>query len=466
MIHNFYASTLRDAFPYNPTPEQEQAIGKLALFLDSSAERSTFLLKGYAGTGKTTLVAALVKTCIDLDMPFVLMAPTGRAAKVLSMYAGFDAATVHRTIYRQSSPEIGARFELGFNRMRNALFVVDEASMLSSDGDKQFGSGRVMDDMLKYVFGGAPGCKLLLLGDDAQLPPVMQNESLALSATWLQGCGLQVMEHTLTTVVRQEAASGILKNATEIRNQLQTPLQLRLQTYADVSRVDGSNFVSTLENSYRTVGMDETLIITRSNKKAFMYAGGIRGRILYREEMLENADWLMVVKNNYFYGMDYGIELIANGDMAEVVRLSGSHTLYDMQFVRATLRLVDYNTEIEVMLLQDSLLCESPQQLQELQKRLFLAVEEDYAHIKNKRDRYKKMRQDEHLNALLVRMAYAVTCHKAQGGQWKHVYVDMGPLPAEKMDVGFMRWLYTAVTRATEKLYFIQFKDELFCDKG
>ena len=462
MIHNFYASTLRDAFQYTPTPEQEQAIGKLALFLDSSVERSTFLLKGYAGTGKTTLVATLVKTCIDLDMPFVLMAPTGRAAKVLSMYAGFDASTVHRTIYRQSSPEIGARFELGFNRMRNALFVVDEASMLSSDGDKQFGSGRVMDDMLKYVFGGAPGCKLLLLGDDAQLPPVMQNESLALSATWLQGCGLHVMEHTLTTVVRQEAASGILQNATEIRNQLLTPHLLRLQTHADVDRVDGSNFVSTLEDSYRTVGMDETLIITRSNKKAFMYANGIRGRILYREEMLENADWLMVVKNNYFYGLDYGIELIANGDMAEVVRLNGSHTLYDMQFVRATLRLVDYDTEIEVMLLQDSLLCESPQQLQELQKRLFLAVEEDYAHIRNKRERYKKMRQDEHLNALLVRMAYAVTCHKAQGGQWKHVYVDMGPLAKEQIDTNFMRWLYTAVTRATERLYLVQFKDDFF----
>ena len=462
MIQNFYTAAIKDAFTHVPTPEQEEAIGKLGTFLGSSTERSTFLLKGYAGTGKTTLVAALVKTCIDLDMPFVLMAPTGRAAKVLSMYAGFDAATVHRTIYRQSSPEIGARFELGFNRMRNALFVVDEASMLSSDGDKQFGSGRVMDDMLKYVFGGAPGCKLLLLGDDAQLPPVMQNESLALSATWLQGCGLHVMEHTLTTVVRQEAASGILQNATEIRNQLLTPHLLRLQTHADVDRVDGSNFVSTLEDSYRTVGMDETLIITRSNKKAFMYANGIRGRILYREEMLENADWLMVVKNNYFYGLDYGIELIANGDMAEVVRLNGSHTLYDMQFVRATLRLVDYDTEIEVMLLQDSLLCESPQQLQELQKRLFLAVEEDYAHIRNKRERYKKMRQDEHLNALLVRMAYAVTCHKAQGGQWKHVYVDMGPLAKEQIDTNFMRWLYTAVTRATDRLYLVQFKDDFF----
>lgn len=462
MIQDFYTAAIKDAFTHVPTPEQEEAIGKLGIFLSSSQERATFLLKGYAGTGKTTLVAALVQTCIDMEMPFVLMAPTGRAAKVLSLYAGFDAATIHRTIYRQSSPELGAKFELGYNKMRNALFVVDEASMLSTQGDKQFGSGCVLDDMLKYVFGGAPGCKLLLLGDEAQLPPVMQNESLALQVNWLQGCGLQVVEHTLTTVVRQASQSGILLNATHIRQVLQTPHLLQLKVLPDVCRVDGSNFVSSLEESYQTVGMDETLVITRSNKKAFMYANGIRGRILYREEQLENGDWLMVVKNNYYFGMDYGIELIANGDMAEVVRLRGSHTLYDMQFVQATLRLVDYDAEVDVLLLQDSLLCESPAQLQELQKRLFEAVEEDYQHIRNKRERYKKMRQDEHLNALLVRMAYAVTCHKSQGGQWKHVYVDMGPLKKDQLDVGFMRWLYTAVTRATQKLHLIQFADELF----
>lgn len=462
MLEKFYASALRSAFRHRPTEQQQVAIEKLASFLGASHEKPTFLLKGYAGTGKTTLVAALVQACIDLDMPFVLMAPTGRAAKVLSMYAGFDAATIHRTIYRQSSPEIGAKFELGFNKMRNALFVVDEASMLSSDGDKQFGSGCLLEDMLKYVFGGAPGCKLLLLGDDAQLPPVMQNDSPALSEAWLQGCGLSVTTATLTTVVRQEAQSGILHNATHIREVLQNPQQLQLQVFDDVCRVDGSNFVSCIEDSYRKVGMDETLIITRSNKKAFLYANGIRSRVLFREEPLENSDWLMVVKNNYFYGADYGIELIANGDMVEVVRLRGSHTLYDMQFVTATLRLVDYDAEIDVLLLADSLQCKSPAELQALQKRLFEAVEEDYLHIKSKRERYKKMRQDEHLNALMVRMAYAVTCHKAQGGQWKHVYVDMGPIDKEQIDPVFMRWLYTAVTRATERLYLIQFKDEFF----
>lgn len=462
MISNFYTIAIKDAFRHVPTPQQQQAIQKLGVFLSEHDAHATFLLKGYAGTGKTSLVAALVQACVDLEMPFVLMAPTGRAAKVLSMYAGFDAATIHRTIYRQSSPEIGARFELGYNKMRNALFVVDEASMLSSSGDKQFGSGSLLDDMIKYVFEGAPGCKLLLLGDDAQLPPVMQDESPALSATYLRKLGLMVTEHSLTEVVRQEAESGILWNATQIRRLLLQPQLLFLKEMPDVHRVDGSNFVGCLEDSYRSVGMDETLIITRSNKKAFMYANGIRGRVLYREERLENADWLMVVKNNYFYGMDYGIELIANGDMAEVVRLRKSHCMYDMQFVQATIRLVDYDAEIDVLLLEDSLQCESPAELQALQKQLFLAVEQDYAQIKNKRERYKKMRQDEHLNALMVRMAYAVTCHKAQGGQWKHVYVDMGPIAKENWDAGFMRWLYTAVTRATEKLYLIQFPDNLF----
>lgn len=462
MIQDFYASSIRDAFAYQPTPQQETAIQKLGQFLASHQENPVFLLKGYAGTGKTSLVAALVQSLIDMETPFVLMAPTGRAAKVLAMYAGFDAATIHRTIYRQSSPEPGAKFELGFNKMRNTVFVVDEASMLSTNGDSQFGSGCVLNDMLKYVFGGAPGCKLLLLGDEAQLPPVMQNESLALSATWLQGCGATVVEHTLTSVVRQEAGSGILQNATHIRQVLQTPQQLKLTPYPDVCRVDGSNFVGCLEDSYQQVGMEETLIITRSNKKAFLYAGGIRGRILFREEQLENSDWLMVVKNNYYFGADYGIELLANGDMAKVVRLHGSHELYGMQFVRATLRFVDYGADIEVLLLQDSLLCETPQQLQALQQKLFESVQEDYADIKNKRERYKKIRQDEHYNALLVRMAYAVTCHKSQGGQWKHVYIDMGPLEKADIDVNFMRWLYTAVTRATQKVFLIQFKDDFF----
>jgi exodeoxyribonuclease-5 len=462
MIQDFYSSAIKDAFGYTPTPQQSVAIDKLGAFLSVNSDRPAFLLTGYAGTGKTTLVAALVQACVDMEMPFVLMAPTGRAAKVLSMYAGFDAATIHRTIYRQSSPELGARFELGYNKMRNTLFVVDEASMLASDGDKQFGSGSLLEDTIKYVYGGAPGCKLLLLGDDAQLPPVMQQESPALSVDRLKSMGLTVTEHALTEVVRQEAQSGILWNATQIRNSLHQPQNLFLKEEADVKRVDGSNFIASLEHSYQTVGMDETLIITRSNKKAFLYANGIRSRVLYREEKLENSDWLMVVKNNYSYGQDYGIELIANGDMAEVVRLRRSHSLYDMTFVEATIRLVDYGAEIDVLLLEDSLLCESPQDLAQLQKKLFLAIEEDYAHIRNKRERYKKMRQDEHLNALLVRMAYAVTCHKAQGGQWKHVYVDMGPIAKENTDKVFMRWLYTAFTRATEKLYLVQFSDDFF----
>ena len=468
MIHNFYASTLRDAFQYTPTPEQEQAIGKLALFLDSSVERSTFLLKGYAGTGKTTLVAALVKTCIDLDMPFVLMAPTGRAAKVLSMYAGFDAATVHRTIYRQSSPEIGARFELGFNRMRNALFVVDEASMLSSDGDKQFGSGRVMDDMLKYVFGGAPGCKLLLLGDDAQLPPVGCDFSPALDRCVMEHFG-EVSYVSMDDVVRQSAESGILFNATMLRcmieNELYEVPRFRMD-FPDIEAINGGELMEKLQDAYDSGEREDTIVITRSNKRANRYNEGIRRYNLSAEEAIESGDMLMVVKNNYHYTErieNCPISFMANGDIAYLKRIRRFEDFYGFHFADAILSFGDYDDlEIECKILLDTISSEAPSLTQEQSRKLFDEVEKDYLDIKSKIKRFREIRENPHYNAVQVKFAYAVTCHKAQGGQWKRVFIDKCLFGDEPMTRDMLRWLYTAITRATEKVYLVNFDDRFF----
>jgi exodeoxyribonuclease-5 len=263
-------------------------------------------------------------------------------------------------------------------------------------------------------------------------------------------------------VLRQSEESGILVNATHIRQNIESPESLKLECFPDVKRVDGTNFVECLEQSFATVGIEETLVVTRSNKMASLYANGIRNRILSKEGMLSNGDKLMVLKNNYFFGGDYGLELIANGDMAEIVRIGKTKELYGFNFRDLTLYFSDYSYEIDVTILEESLTCVTPAELQELNTKLFKAVEEDYAHIKSKRERYKKMREDKYLNALQVKLAYAITCHKAQGGQWKHIYVDMGRIQKDEIDMSFMRWLYTAVTRATEKLYLIQFSDDYF----
>ncbi len=449
-------------FKFEPTKDQTKFIDLFSSFMNKREAYKTFLLKGYAGTGKTTLVSALVKTCKELNIPIILLAPTGRAAKVLGNYSSAPASTIHRAIYHKKSMDIASNFVLGFNKISNALFVVDEASMINTSSESFFGTGDLLSDLIEYVFSGAPNTKLLLLGDDAQLPPVFQEYSPALDVKKLESMGLDVTSHTLTEVLRQSEESGILVNATHIRQNIDTPECLQLECFPDVKRVDGTNFVESLEDSFSKVGMEETLIVTRSNKMASLYANGIRNRILNKEGMLSNGDKLMVLKNNYFFGNDYGLELIANGDMAEIVRIGRSKELYGFKFRDLTLYFSDYSYEIDVTILEESLSCVSPAELQELNAKLFKAVEEDYAHIKSKRERYKKMREDKYLNALQVKLAYAITCHKAQGGQWKHIYVDMGRIQKDEIDVSFMRWLYTAVTRATEKLYLIQFSDDYF----
>ncbi|MEE0989795.1 MAG: AAA family ATPase [Paludibacteraceae bacterium] len=449
-------------FKFEPTKDQTTFIDLFSSFMNKRESHKTFLLKGYAGTGKTTLVSALVKTCKELNVPIILLAPTGRAAKVLGNYSSAPASTIHRAIYHKKSMDIASNFVLGFNKLSNALFVVDEASMINTSSESFFGTGDLLSDLIEYVFSGAPNTKLLLLGDDAQLPPVFQEYSPALDVKKLESMGLDVTSCTLTEVLRQSEESGILVNATHIRQNIDTPECLQLECFPDVKRVDGSNFVECLEQSFATVGMEETLIVTRSNKMASLYANGIRNRILSKEGKLSSGDKLMVLKNNYFFGGDYGLELIANGDMAEIVRMGRTKELYGFNFRDLTLFFPDYSYEIDVTILEESLICVTPAELQELNTKLFKAVEEDYAHIKSKRERYKKMREDKYLNALQVKLAYAITCHKAQGGQWKHIYVDMGRIAKDEIDISFMRWLYTAVTRATEKLYLIQFSDDYF----
>lgn len=462
MLSDAVRNTIMRNFKFEPTEDQKEFIELFSSFMMKRESYKTFLLKGYAGTGKTTLVSALVKSCKELNIPVILLAPTGRAAKVLGNYSSAPASTIHRAIYHKKSMDISSNFVLGFNKISNALFVVDEASMINTSSESFFGTGDLLSDLVEYVFSGAPNTKLLLLGDDAQLPPVFQDISPALDVKKLESMGLDVTFHTLKEVLRQSEESGILVNATHIRKNIETPQELKLECFSDVKRVDGTNFVECIENSFSTVGMEETLVVTRSNKMASLYANGIRNRILSKEGMLSNGDKLMVLKNNYFFGNDYGLELIANGDMAEIIRMGKTKELYGMNFRDMTLYFSDYSYEIDVTILEESLTCVTPAELQELNSKLFKAVEEDYAHIKSKRERYKKMREDKYLNALQVKLAYAITCHKAQGGQWKHIYVDMGRINKEEIDVSFMRWLYTAVTRATEKLYLIQFSDDYF----
>lgn len=449
-------------FPYEPTAGQAALFERLSFFLGRDSGSDIFLLRGYAGTGKTSVVGALVKCFTSMEASIVLAAPTGRAAKVLSQYAGHQAYTIHKLIYRQRTSAADSSFELGFNRKSNTLFIVDECSMISNGGDSVFGSGCLLDDLLQYVFSGAGGCKLLLLGDDAQLPPVTQERSVALDVDFLQSYGFRVDEFMLDEVVRQASMSGILRNATMLRRALDGECDVCFTTDTDVIRVDGTNFIDCLESSYREVGEDETLVVTRSNNRAFMYADGIRSRILCREELLSNGDMLMVVKNNYSLPSDYGMEFVANGDIARVVRQRGVTELYGMEFADVTLDFVDYGVEADMLILRDGLKCKTPAELSELQDRLYKAVEADYEYIKNKRERYKKIRDDKYLNALVVRSAYSVTCHKAQGGGWSHVYVDMGMIQVHDIDVSIIKWLYTAVTRAKEKLYLVNFNDALF----
>ena len=471
---------IRENFLHNPTKEQEKAISLLSDFLLSREQDSIFLLKGYAGTGKTSLLAALVRTMQQLRLRVMLLAPTGRAAKVLSNYAGAPAFTIHRKIYRQKSITEMDVFQNNINMRQDTLFIVDEASMIANDAHEQtmFGTGRLLDDLMQYVYS-CNGCRLLLVGDTAQLPPVGETESPALSRTMLEGYGIEVTELCLTQVVRQLEESGILWNATMLRSLIQNDdvyafPKLRGKSFPDIKVLPGNELIEALEQSYRNHGTDGTIVVTRSNKRANIFNNGIRTRILDYETELSGGDLIMVAKNNYYWtereqaangvAAD-AMTFIANGDVAIVRRMRNERSFYGFRFADVTLCFPDYDhRELDVTILLDTLQSESPALTRQQQETLFNGVWEDYPELTNKRDRMKRLRQDIYYNALQIKYAYAVTCHKAQGGQWEHVYIDQGYINDEMLSPDYFRWLYTAITRATEQVYLVNWPDNALRD--
>ena len=446
----------------------------LAEFLLSEDDRKAFLLCGYAGTGKTSLISALVRTLEQLERKTVLLAPTGRAAKVFSGYSGKSAHTIHKCIYRQKSILDGNTFTLAENRAQNTLFIVDEASMISNEGNSIGGTGALLDDLVEFVYSGR-GCSLLLLGDTAQLPPVGEQLSPALTESYLRSMFLNVTRMELTQVMRQLDNSGILYNATTLRQSIAAEdtyslPQIKLDGFEDIDNVHGDELIEAIESSYNKAGMDETIILCRSNKRANVYNEGIRRRILYREEELSRGDMLMIVKNNYYWREVLGkedktllekLDFIANGDMAEIVRVNGTEEMYGFRFADVTLSLIDYeDCEMDIKILLDTLTSESPSLTREESERLFTAVWEDYPEIRSKRKRMEEVRNNPYYNALQVKYGYAVTCHKAQGGEWKRVFIDQGYISEDMINPDYYRWLYTAFTRASEKLHLVNWKIE------
>lgn len=468
MINSHLSRQIRQNFPHTPTNEQLFALNILADFLLSANENSALLLKGYAGTGKTSLVGALVKTMSGLKQKSVLLAPTGRAAKVLSSYAGQQAFTIHKKIYRQDafSNDLSA-FHPSDNLHKDTLFIVDEASMISNQGidSHYFGSGRLLDDLIHYVYSGE-NCRLMLMGDTAQLPPVMQVESPALQADILKGYNLQVDEILLTEVVRQDLNSGILYNATLLRdslrnNRVEIYPKLTVKGFADIQMINGSELIEAISNAYSKDGLDDTIVISRSNKRANIYNNGIRNQILYREEELSTGDRLMIVKNNYFWTRNNKeIDFIANGEIVQVLRVRNESHLYGFRFCDVTVRFQDYDMELDIKILLDTLQTEAPALPKELNDKLFYTILEDYQDISTKSGKMKKMKENPHYNVVQVKYAYAITCHKAQGGQWKNVFLDIGYMTEEMLGENFYRWLYTAMTRATDRLYLVNLPEE------
>ena len=448
----------------SPTPEQGQALDVFTQFMTDRDDQVVMILRGSAGTGKTTLAGAIVKAMAALKQKLILLAPTGRAAKVFSLNAGHAAYTIHRRIYRQKSAGDLSAFNLNVNLNRDTLFIVDEASMIANLGlgETAFGSGCLLDDLMQFVYNGQ-NCRLLLIGDRAQLPPVGEDESPALSAHVLRGYGMRVYETDLNQVLRQSEDSGILWNATMIRNlwrgeagMVRLP-KICFHGFTDIQVVMGNELVDNLSSSYYHAGMDETIVITRSNKRANIYNQGIRNMVLDRDEELCRGDLLMIVKNNYFWTEGAKeIPFLANGDRAVVQRVRNVHELYGFRFAEVTMTLPDYDDyELTATVCLDTLTTEAPALTHEQQEQLFNAVMEDYADFTVKTERIKKLKSDRYYNALQIKFSYAVTCHKAQGGQWAHVYLDQGYMTDDMLTPDYIHWLYTAFTRATEKLYLV-----------
>jgi ATP-dependent exoDNAse (exonuclease V) alpha subunit len=464
------------SFGFPPTAEQEHALDVFSLFMTDRSDHVVMIMRGSAGTGKTTLAGAIVRAMAALEQKMILLAPTGRAAKVFSLNAGHPAYTIHRKIYRQKTAGDLYSFNLNDNLNRDTLFIIDEASMIANSvgtvlGEfsrnsprtvpTEFGSGCLLDDLMQFVYNGQ-NCRMMLIGDKAQLPPVGEEESPALMADVLRGYGMKVYECDLNQVLRHSEDSGILWNATVIRQMVtydeMTKLpQIRFHSFADICVVPGDELIESLASSYSRVGLDETIVVTRSNKRANIYNQGIRNQVLDREDELCRGDQLMIVKNNYYWTEgSKDIAFIANGDIAVVQRCRNVHELYGFRFAEVTMQFPDYDDyELTATVILDTLTTEAPALTHEQQDHLFNAVMEDYADIPRKADRIKKLKSDRYFNALQIKYAYAVTCHKAQGGQWAHVYLDQGYMTDDMLTPDYIHWLYTAFTRATEKLFLV-----------
>ena len=465
-------------FGFPPTQEQAHALEVFAEFLTDRDPHAVMILRGSAGTGKTTLSGAIVRTLKEIRQKVMLLAPTGRAAKVFSLNSGSPAYTIHRRIYREKSfSGVEGQFNLNDNLYTDTLFMVDEASMIANMGlgGMSFGSGCLLDDLVHFVYQGRND-RLLLIGDKAQLPPVGEEESPALHAAMLEGYGLKVYECDLNDVLRQSEESGILYNATMIRQMIthdditQLP-KIRFVGYSDIKPMPGAELIEALADSYHHVGLDDSIVVTRSNKRANIFNQGIRNMVLDREEELSQGDILMIVKNNYYWMEEERKSnnklqsneipaFLANGDRAKVLKVRRRIDLYGFRFATLLLQFPDYgNYELEATVLLDTLTSEAPALTHEQQEQLFHQIEEDYQDIPLKADRMKAIRQDQFFNALQVKFAYAVTCHKAQGGQWAHVYVDQGYMKDDMLNPDYIHWLYTAFTRATEMLYLVNWPE-------
>ncbi len=479
----FYTQFLR-FFNNQPNSDQILALQDINDFVFGQNPYSVFILKGYAGTGKTSLVAAVVNALNDVNVKCMLLAPTGRAAKVLAGFAKHPAFTIHKVIYRQKNYKANPDFDLGFNTRRNVLFVVDEASMISSNPDAQNMRESLLEGLLSFVYGRGNGCRLMLIGDDAQLPPVGEDDSPALKPEVISRFGLTVFEAQLNEVVRQDRLSGILWNATNIRQVVAMREKagipvVRFDGFTDIVNIPGNDLLETITTCYQNDGIDETIVICRSNRLANIYNNGIRNQILWRENELEAGDFVMVAKNNYYWTDKMNcqqrsqqetaqtrhdqldeMDFVANGDIAVVKRVRNIRELYGFKFADCILEFPDYHDfELEATVILDALQSESPAISPQQSEQLYNQVMEDYMDIPQQSERLKKLRQDPYYNALQLKYAYAVTCHKAQGGQWMNVFVEQGFVPEDTSPLEYSRWLYTAITRATGKLYLVNWKN-------
>lgn len=467
-----FKNTILDNLNHPPTNCQIIAIEKLIEFLENKDSLSIFVMKGYAGTGKTSLISSFIKTSSILQKSPILLAPTGRAAKVLFAYSGKPANTIHKQIYRKkNTKDIQGRFVLDYTKYKDRIFVVDEASMISNEdsGTGLFGSGRLLEDLLQYIYYNNEGCKLILVGDTAQLPPVGRLLSPALDRDYLESLAYKVFTAELSEVVRQADESGILANANILRQNISRNdcsgfPKLNIVKYEDISEVSGNELIDRIEDSVSKFGLEETKILTRSNKFANKYNQGIRSRILWKEEELSAGDLIMVVKNSYSWLEENSpMSFIANGDILEVRRVISRKEIYGHSYADINAVFIDYpDYEIEARVLLDSINVDGPAMPEDYLQKLYAEISLDYSDIEDANKRHEKILEDKYFNALQIKFAYAVTCHKAQGGQWKSVFIDYGWLRSEMIDCDFYRWLYTAITRATDSIHLVNFDKEFF----